>query len=157
MKQFDHYTSTDKMRDLIQHNNALIMVLARFDIPLGFGEKTVDEICQSHNIDTNTFLEVANFVSNNSFDYTNISVKSLINYLKKAHEYYLEFSLPAIRRKLIEAIDLAHSNEISILIIRLYDEYVNEVKRHMGPYDAYRHTPHPDALRFEYLYTCWNK
>ena len=132
MKQFDHYTSTDKMRDLIQHNNALIMVLARFDIPLGFGEKTVDEICQSHNIDTNTFLEVANFVSNNSFDYTNISVKSLINYLKKAHDYYLEFSLPAIRRKLIEAIDLAHSNEISILIIRLYDEYVNEVKRHMG-------------------------
>ena len=113
MKQFDHYTSTDKMRDLIQHNNSLIMVLARFDIPLGFGEKTVDEICQSHNIDTNTFLEVANFVSNNSFDYTNISVKSLINYLKKAHDYYLEFSLPAIRRKLIEAIDLAHSNEIS--------------------------------------------
>ena len=46
------------------------MVLARFDIPLGFGEKTVDEICQSHNIDTNTFLEVANFVSNNSFDKT---------------------------------------------------------------------------------------
>ena len=118
MKQFDHYTSTDKMRDLIQHNNSLIMVLARFDIPLGFGERTVEEICQYLNIDTNTFLEVANFVSNNSFDYTNISVKSLINYLKKAHDYYLKFSLPAIRRKLIEAIDLAYIAHLKVFIAK---------------------------------------
>ena len=77
MKQFDHYTSTDKMRDLIQHNNALIMVLARFDIPLGFGEKTVDEICQSHNIDKNTFLEVANFVSNETTSTSSNSVTAV--------------------------------------------------------------------------------
>ena len=132
MKKQNTYTANDKMRDLIQDNNSLIMVMSRFDIPLGFGEKTVREICQMHNIDEQTFLVVANFVSRKEYDYTSISVKSLINYLKKAHEYFLEFNLPAIRRKLIEAIDLSGSTDIGILIIRFYDEYVNEVKRHMG-------------------------
>ena len=30
---------------------------------------------------------------------------SLMNYLKQAHHYFLDFCLPTIRRKLIEAID----------------------------------------------------
>ena len=108
------------------------MLISRFNIPLGFADKTVSEICKNHNIDLNTFIEVANFVSNKQFDYTTISISALANYLKKSHEYFLEFSLPSIRRKLIEAIDLSNTNDIELLIIRFYDEYVNEVKRHMG-------------------------
>ena len=38
------------------------MVLNRFGICLGFGEKTVKEVCAEQQIDTDTFLCVANYI-----------------------------------------------------------------------------------------------
>ena len=125
------YTSSDKMRELVNDNHSLILVMGRFGLSLGFGDKTVKEVCQAHNVDEQTFIEVAYFCSNRDYDCENISLESLIGYLKQAHEYYLEFNLPNIRRKLIEAIDCSGSNDIAMLIVRFYDEYVTEVRKHM--------------------------
>lgn len=51
-----------------------------------------------------------------------------MEYLKNSHSYFLDFCLPAIRRKLIEAIDCSQDG-VAILILKFYDEYVNEVRR----------------------------
>ena len=125
------FKHTDKMRDLVSNNSSLILVMGRFGIPLGFGDKSVREVCRAHGVDENTFLEVVNFVSNRKYSYESLSLPSLIGYLKQAHEYYLEFNLPNIRRKLIEAIDCSGKNELALLILKFYDEYVAEVKKHM--------------------------
>lgn len=125
------YKPTDKMIDLVKDNSALIMVMGRFGISLGFGEKTVREVCADHNVDEPTFLAVVNFVANKDFDARNISLAALMGYLKEAHEYYLKFNLPQIRRKLIEAIDCSEANDIAVLIVKFYDEYVMKVRRHM--------------------------
>ena len=74
---------------------------------------------------------MVNFVSDREFGYESISLPSLIGYLKQAHEYFLDFNLPNIRRKLIEAINCSEANDIAVLIIRFYDEYVTEVRKHM--------------------------
>ena len=84
-----------------------------------------------HHVNENTFLEVVNFVSNKDYNYESISLSSLIGYLKQAHEYYLDFNLPNIRRKLIEAIDCSGTDELAMLILKFYDEYVTEVRKHM--------------------------
>lgn len=125
------YAAAHKMRDLIADNSQLIMVMGRFGIPMGFADKTVSEVCAEHGVDEKTFLAVTNFVSQKETQYDAINLSSLIGYLKKAHEYFLTFSLPAIRRKLIEAIDCSGSDSIAMLILRFYDEYVVEVRRHM--------------------------
>ena len=125
------FKHTDKMRDLVREHSSLILVMGRFGISLGFGDKTVREVCRAHGVDENTFLEVVNFVSNRKYSYESLSLPSLIGYLKQAHEYYLEFNLPNIRRKLIEAIDCSGKNELALLILKFYDEYVAEVKKHM--------------------------
>ena len=125
------FKHTDKMRDLVREHSSLILVMGRFGISLGFGDKTVREVCRAHGVDENTFLEVVNFVSNRKYYYESLSLPSLIGYLKQAHEYYLEFNLPNIRRKLIEAIDCSGKNELALLILKFYDEYVAEVKKHM--------------------------
>ena len=125
------FKHTDKMRDLVREHSSLILVMGRFGISLGFGDKTVKEVCRTHGVDENTFLEVVNFVSNRKYSYESLSLPSLIGYLKQAHEYYLEFNLPNIRRKLIEAIDCSGKNELALLILKFYDEYVAEVKKHM--------------------------
>ena len=125
------FTPTDKMRELLRENSQLILVLGRFDISLGFGDQSVRDVCKAHRVDESTFLEVANFNSNREYDYDKIALPSLINYLKKAHEYYLSFKLPNIRRKLIEAIDCSDRNDLAILILKFYDAYVSEVRHHM--------------------------
>lgn len=125
------YRPTHKMRDLINDNNLLIMVMSRFGISLGFGDKTVQTICSEQGVDCATFLSVANFVSNKVCAVENISLPSIIDYLKRAHIYFLNFNLPTIRRKLIEAIDCSGSDNVAMLIIKFYDEYVTEVRAHM--------------------------
>lgn len=125
------YKLTDKMRDLVNDNSALILVMGRFGISLGFGDKSVREVCRMHHVNENTFLEVVNFVSSKDYNYESVSLPSLIGYLKQAHEYYLDFNLPNIRRKLIEAIDCSGTDELAMLILKFYDEYVTEVRKHM--------------------------
>lgn len=58
-------------------------------------------------------------------------VRSLTDYLHNSHGYFLDFRLPAIRRKLIEAVDCAQS-DVSFAIMRFFDEYAAEVQRHMS-------------------------
>ena len=119
------------MRDLVKDNSALILVMGRFGISLGFGDKSVREVCRMHHVNENTFLEVVNFVSSKDYNYESVSLPSLIGYLKQAHDYYLDFNLPNIRRKLIEAIDCSGTDELAMLILKFYDEYVTEVRKHM--------------------------
>ena len=54
----------------------------------------------------------------------------MIDYLRQAHIYFLDFSLPAIRRKLIEAIDCSQ-DDVAFLILKFFDEYTREVRKHM--------------------------
>ena len=44
-----------KMADLILIKPSLILLLPRFNIPLGFGDKSVKELCRSHGISTDFF------------------------------------------------------------------------------------------------------
>lgn len=125
------YRATDKLRNLIRDNSSLLMVMSRFGISLGFGDKSVKEICEAQGVDTATFLAVANFISGKSSDYRSLSLSSLIEYLKHAHGYFLDYNLPSIRRRLIETIDCSGANDVAFLILRFYDEYVTEVRKHM--------------------------
>lgn len=130
----EEYCPDDKMSDLIGDNSSLLMVMSRFGISLGFGDKSVKDICTGQGVDTGTFIAVANFISGKkSCGCPNgkVSLPSLIAYLKRAHSYFLEFSLPAIRRKLIDAIDCSGSDDVAFLILKFYDEYVMEVRKHM--------------------------
>lgn len=135
------YTLTDKMGDIICDNYRLLQVMSRFNIPLGFGDCSVEEICQSHQVDSHTFLAVLNYInkghSRSTIPYTDLSVQALMYYLKNAHHYYLDFQLPTIRRKLLEAIDCSTDNEVAFLILKFFDGYVQELKKHMNYEDMY--------------------
>lgn len=131
MNDSKSYQPGDKMRDLVRNDSALILIMGRFDISLGFGDKSVREVCRAHNVDEKTFLAVVNYVTGRDCRFEEVSLPTLIRYLKQSHEYFLDFNLPGIRRKLIEAIDCSGSNDIAMLIIRFYDEYVIAVRKHM--------------------------
>lgn len=125
------YKTTDKMTHLISDNPMLLMAMSRFGISLGFGEKTVGQICESQNVDAATFLGVANYITSGTVNLDDMRLEPLVNYLNHAHAYFLDFNLPLIRRKIIEAIDCSGRDEVAMLILKFYDEYVEEVNRHM--------------------------
>lgn len=131
MSQNRPYTASNTMRELIRDNSMLLMALSRFNISLGFGDKTISEICESNGIDTSTFLTVANFISGHPADADNLDIATLTGYLRRAHSYFLDFILPDIRRKLLGAIDCSGQDELSLLILRFFDEYAGEVRLHM--------------------------
>ncbi|NDV59845.1 hemerythrin domain-containing protein [Bacteroides sp. 519] len=134
MDNTQKYKPTDKMIDLISNNYNLLQVMSRFGLSLGFGNKTVKEVCEMNGVHCPTFLAVVNFVEEgfSRIDNTHyeISIPALVDYLKQAHIYFLDFCLPGIRRKLIYAIDCS-DDDVSFLILKFFDEYMNEVRKHM--------------------------
>ena len=125
------YLPSNTMRELIRDNAHLLPAISRFDIAFGFGDAPVEKVCVENNVDTNTFLCVCNLLSGYSFEIDTISLPSLMGYLKRAHSYFLDVTLPKIRHNLIEAINYSETNEAALLLIRFFDNYVMEVKRHM--------------------------
>ena len=53
-------TKETKMADVIHMNYFTLSMLNRFGIDLGFGDKTVEEVCNQKNIDSDFFLEIIN-------------------------------------------------------------------------------------------------
>ncbi len=147
------YSSNDKMCDLISHQHEALQIIGRFGLPMGVGDKTIKEVCEEHQIHTLTFLTVVNYelyfhhnedgnknadgaaLSNalrTDINFADLSLPTLIAYLRNAHSYFFDFAFPMLRKKLIEAINYSSpDSKIPMLIIRFFDEYVNEISIHM--------------------------
>jgi regulator of cell morphogenesis and NO signaling len=126
------YEAGDRMINLIKDDCSVLQALGSFGINLGFGDKTVSETCEMNHVDTYTFLAVVNFTINGYGEFANdeqISVPTLLHYLKASHAYYLDFQLPFIRRELQESIN--EDDALGMLIMKFYDEYAQEIRRHM--------------------------
>jgi regulator of cell morphogenesis and NO signaling len=132
MKNQKLYEADDKMISLIRDNYDLLQSLGSFGISLGFGDKTVKETCEDNDVDTYTFLAVVNFTANGYGEFEadeQISVPTLLHYLEASHAYFLDFQLPYIRRELSESLN--EDDSLARLIMRFYDEYAHEIRRHM--------------------------
>ena len=133
------------MSDLIHDDYRLLQVISRFGVSLGFGDQSIDAACKASGVDTATFLAVVNFIQSEGHLPVDelaeeVSVAELMRYLQRSHSYFIDFRLPAIRRKLIEAIDCSAKNQIAFLILKFYDEYAAEVQRHMAYENDHIHT-----------------
>lgn len=132
MKNHKMYEADDKMISLIRDNYDLLQSLGSFGISLGFGDKTVKETCEDNGVDTYTFLAVVNFTINGYGEFEDdaqLSVPTLMHYLEASHAYFLDFQLPFIRRELAESLN--EGDSLAKLILRFYDEYAHEIRRHM--------------------------
>ena len=146
MKNQKQYEADDKMITLIRANYDLLQALGSFGISLGFGDKTVRETCDDNDVDTYTFLAVVNFTINGYGDYENdeqLSVPTLLHYLDASHKYYLDFQLPFIRQELEDSLNTDQS--LGRLIMRFYDDYAHEIRRHMT-YEQRTLFPYVEAL-----------
>ena len=157
MVKIREYNADDKMISLISNDYRLLQVLSRFGIPLGFSDKTIREVCEAEGVDCDTFLAVVNFLNgdneNTSGLINKLSLPSLLHYLKQSHIYFLDFYLPSIRRKLLDGITLKDS-DVSFLIIKLFDEYVDGIREHMEEEEKHLFKQVEALINLEKIYAC---
>lgn len=120
-----------RLRSLIEENNLILMVIARFGLAFGFGDKTVKEVCEENNVDCSSFLAVCNFIDGRPYSSSGISLQSLMEYLRSAHAYFLDYQLPSIRQKMLQSISSSHIDDILVQFLGFFDDYCKEVRRHM--------------------------
>lgn len=136
MDKVMHFKITDKMADIISESPSLLQIMSRFGMKLGFGDSTVEQVCGAQGVDGPTFISVVNFVSEGGSapisdeECGSLSVPTLLFFLKQAHIYFLDFSLPNIRQKLSEAIG-CYDHDISRLIMKFFEDYTRHVEQHM--------------------------
>ena len=127
------YKATDKICDLMAHEEDAIQIISRFGLEMGVGEQTIEQVCEAHGVHTPTFLAIVNYkVFHQRAIPEDIDLPTLQRYLQNAHTYFLDFRLPRLRRALIEAIIPADpTTKIPGLILRCYDEFVEEIRTHI--------------------------
>lgn len=143
------FASSTKMADIILENYALLTVLPRFGIRLGFGERSIAEVCSLHGVNEQFFILVSNVYTFDEYlpDETgiaNLDVESLITYLQQSHSYYICTKIRSIEQQL-EAMTDAHQERDSRIIRSFFDEYKNEILNHFR-YEEQQVFPYIKAL-----------
>ena len=92
------YKSTDKICDLMAHEEDAIQIISRFGLEMGVGEQTIAQVCELHDVHTPTFLAIVNYkVFHQKALPDDIDLPTLQRYLQNAHNYFLNFRLPRLR------------------------------------------------------------
>jgi len=143
-----------KLADVIHHDHTLVPVINRFGIHLGFGNLTIEEICEKHHIDIDFFVTILNaFHDPNYFpreQLQSFSVRVLVEYLQKAHAYFMEDKIPEIASLIDKMIDNCLEEKEAYLLIRnFFDEYRAELKKHI---DREEKRVYPYVLRLEEVF-----
>jgi regulator of cell morphogenesis and NO signaling len=123
-----------KLADLIMINHNLIFMLPRLGIPLGFGDKSVAEVCAKYHVPVDFFLLVCNVYTFDSHvpeqeEVIATDMRLLIPYLKASHDFYLRERLPHIEDHLMRIAEKAEKKYGTVLA-RFFREYTNEVSEH---------------------------
>ncbi len=128
------FTGRLKMAEMIASNYDLILMLPRFGIPLGFGEKSVKEVCRDCGVDDHFFLTVCNIYTFDDYrpdseDVSRIDNRLVAEHLRASHRYYLEERLPHLQHHLDHITEKAgQSGEI---LRKYYADYCREVREHV--------------------------
>ncbi len=129
-----HLSPKMKMADAIHQYHSLLTILPRLGIPLGFGEKSIGQLCAEHRVSEPLFMLISRVYCQNDYfptanELQQCPMTDILQYLTQSHVDYLENKLPHIERhlhKLLEPMDPKYST----LISNFYTEFRKEVKKH---------------------------
>lgn len=143
------------MADIILSNHHLLSVITRFDIKLGFGEKTIDEVCIENDVNTDFFLEIINAFNEPEYYPENhletFPLSLIVLYLKNTHSYYLNRKIPEIQEMISNLIsdNIDNQHKELFLIKKFFDDYQKNLRFHI---DREEQIVYPYILKLELFY-----
>ena len=130
------FSSESRLSDLITAHPALLSMLTRLGISLGFGDRSIADVCKASGVDTDFFLLICNVYTFNNYVPSTATIlgtemTGLVPYLEKSHKYYVDKRLPHIERHL-DAIAQKLGGRIGQVFISFFKEYKQEVEAHFS-------------------------
>lgn len=106
----------EKLGDIVKYHPQLLNFLDRLDIQLGFGDKTIDDICREYHIASDFFIELLQLIIK-KYDFNpnyieEFEPKLTIKYLFKSHKSFLN----------------DYISDLEIIIENLKNEEINREK-----------------------------
>ncbi len=128
------FSSDSRLSDLITAHPSLLTLLTRLGISLGFGDRSIADVCVASGVDTDFFLLICNVYTFNNYIPSTATIlgtdmAGLVPYLEKSHKYYVDKRLPHIERHL-DAISQQLGGRIGHVFIGFFKEYKQEVETH---------------------------
>lgn len=128
------FTSRMKLADIITANHNIILLLPRFGIPLGFGDKSVREVCTANNVPVDFMLLICNVYTFDDYlpDIESLAatdMRPLLKYLEESHSYYTNERLPHIEVHLHHIADRIGQRYGEILK-KFYADFRREITEH---------------------------
>jgi regulator of cell morphogenesis and NO signaling len=125
----------DKLADVIHRNYLLLSVVNRFGIRLGFGDKSISNICEDAGIDADFFTAILNTVTSERFfpeqKLKQFPILQIVDYLKKTHAFYRDVELKIIDEHLNNFIQSGKNTRRMRLIREFFDNYKAELLTHL--------------------------
>jgi regulator of cell morphogenesis and NO signaling len=121
----------------VLENHQLLPLFARFNIQLGFGEKSVEEVCLQYGVNPDFFLEIANTYLDDEFvpseGFSHFSLGTMVDYLRATHAYYLDVALPRMEKKILRLLDHSDLSEKEVqLVSGFFDDYKKDFMAHIS-------------------------
>ena len=158
-------TEKDILANVIHSNYRVLMVLDRMGIKLGFGNKTIAQLTQEYQINTEAFLIILNLFCNNKYmppaGEQFACIPDFLRYLKNSHRYFMKEKIPAIRENIQHLVRMLQDAKAEV-VESFYHQYIEEVTEHIDyenetvfpfveeMYDAFLHGRDPSLLLKEY-------
>lgn len=140
-----------RLADLIMARPQLLGTLSRFGISLGFGDKTVSQVCRQSGVDTGFFLLMCNVYSFSDYVPTlaqlmRTDMAGLVPFLKKSHDYYRDKRLKHISNHIGRIADLLPDERSRDAFSTFFKAYCTEVCDHFASEEEHVF-PHIEALQ----------
>ncbi len=137
----NYFTPRMKMADIISNNYFLILMLPRLGIPLGFGEKSVRDVCQAHNVPVEFMLLISNVYTFDNYqpseeELAAADMRLLVPYLQASHNYYTGERLPHIEAHLHHIADRIEPRYGSVLK-NFFADFRHEISDHFRIEEEY--------------------
>ena len=144
------FSKETKFAELMTGDRRLLQLLPRFGIGLGFGDRSVSQVCRMNGVNTELFLMICEVYSDGDFkpsenELQQIDMNALLSYLKASHLYYLDERFPHIEEHLQHIIE-ACGQKYGPMLSHFYEEYKQEVMRHIKFYEEEVVFPYIEAL-----------
>lgn len=125
-----------KMADLLTQHNQLVSLFPRMGLPLGFGEKTVKQLCEENGVSIPLFLLICHVYTQAEYvpvteELEQCPIEEIMHYLELSHKDYLEYVFPHIENHLQEIVS-DWNGKYKSLITNFFFEYKKEIVEHFN-------------------------
>lgn len=131
-----YITKETILAQVLAQHHILIPIVNRFGIRLGVGDKTIENICDEHDLNIDFILTIMNVYLDESYvsdsDLSNLELEPIATYFNETIQNYLQSLVPNIEKHLHAFIALSDPNNKELRVLqKVFFQFKEELTQHL--------------------------